>query len=343
MREVRHIKHDFPFADLSSHCLQRLQNAAYSLANQLHGAGANAKTVSTQSAGAQPMAASTSQTAGAQESAPQWSTDPSVAQSGPAAGTAVGQQGATSAVAQPVAPSAFAPAAATSAADGQAGAATSAAAQPMAASALVPAAVSSAAPVHAAGINTAANPLTARTSASSTNGQVPLSATMISGTSADSVAEGMQRAMANTQRLVNGQTIQAASGMASSQQQAAAPAMAFGSSMAGSQQQAQAADPTMPQATAPAVTSTSGMAATQAQPATPGRYHTPMLSPGRLDALALEDSGDDCGSVLGRKLRNVMFGCSLSQAGCSDHLSAAHGRNNGQQRAAYQRGAPHER
>lgn len=176
--------------------MQKLQNAAYAIANTLQGATIANK--------AQPTAAATAgmqASSGAQASSvPQWSTDPSLQQ--PAgASSAAGQQGASSGSAQPMAASAYNPSAASSALGQQD--AGSGSAQPTAA---------------------------AR--------QLPLSASMQDGTSANAVADGMQRAVQNAQNIKTAQSVDSATSMAApQQQQAAAPSLTSAATMAAPVQQ----------------------------------------------------------------------------------------------------------
>lgn len=231
--------------------VQKLQNAAYAIANTLQGATIANK--------AQPTAAATAgmqATSGAQASSvPQWSTDPSLQPA--SASSAADQQGASSGSAQPMAASAYNPSDASSAA-GQQGA-SSGSAQPTAALPYTSPAASSAAAQQDASSGSA-QPMAAAVPAASVMspmpwtsaaaGQLPLSASMQDGTSANAVADGMQRAVQNAQNIQNAQSADSATSMAAPQQQlaagAAAPAVTSATTMAAPVQQQAAGAPTGP-------------------------------------------------------------------------------------------------
>ena len=190
---------------------------------------------------------------GAQASyVPQWSTDPSLQQ--PAgASSAAGQQGASSGSAQPMAASAYSPSAASSATGQQD--ASSGSAQPLAAA--IPAA--------------SATSLMPWTTAAA--GQLPLSASMQDGTSANAVADGMQRAVQSAQNTQAAQSVDSAMSMAApQQQQAAAPALTSAATMAAPVQQ-QAAG---------ATTGTAVTLSSNAGPAQPTQQQSHTSTPGEL-------------------------------------------------------------
>lgn len=249
--------------------MQRLQDAAYSLHNKFEGADISsmpmAATIS------QPVQAAAAPTAGAragvaQALTPQWTIDPSLQQ--PSAGSAGGQQSASSgSSAQPMGASVITPYVAAPAAGSMQGV-NVASAQSMAAS------EASAAPAHVAGTNPSG-----ALQAPATVNQVPLPSSMQTGTAANAVADGMQRAVENAQgmryaRAARSATPQAisATAMAASEQSAApgpsAPAVADALAMAAAAPQQQGAQQQQAQ---PTIASAS-IAAPQQQAAQPNQH-----------------------------------------------------------------------
>ncbi len=248
--------------------LQRLQDAAYSLHNKLQGAEISsmpmAATVAQPGqAAAAPTAAAGTQAGVAQALTPQWTIDPSLQQPSAASSAASQQSASSGSSAQPMSASVATPSVLAPAADSVQGA-NVISAQPMAAS------EASAAPAHIAGTN----PSGALQMPGAAN-QVPLPSSMQTGTAANAVADGMQRAVANAQnmrnaraaRSANPQAISATAMAASEQTAAAAPAapavsdaLAMGATVP-QQQQAQ-----------PAIASSASMAAPQQQLAQPNQH-----------------------------------------------------------------------
>ena len=204
--------------------VQRLQDAAYSLHNKLQGAdiqsmpmaatiaqpvqadseqGTDIQSMPMAADVPQPASPAAAPTAGtragvAQALTPQWTIDPSLQQPS-GASSAAGQQSASSgSSAQPMSASVTTPSAAAQAADSTQGAAW-ASTQPMAAS------QASAAPAHVAGTN----PSGVLQMPTASN-QVPLPSSMQTGTAANAVADGMQRAVANTQNMRNARAARSA-------------------------------------------------------------------------------------------------------------------------------------
>ena len=259
--------------------MQKLQAAAYSLHNKLQGADISsmptAATIAQPGQAAAAPAAAGTQAGVAQALTPQWTIDPSLQQPASSASSAAGQQSASSGPsAQPMAASVTTPDVAAPAADGTQGV-TSVSAEPMAAS------EASAAPAHVAGTNPGGI-----LQAPGAVNQVPLPSSMQTGTAANAVADGMQRAVDNLQnmrnahaaRSVNPQAL-SATAMASSEQTAtpaAAPTSAVTDALAMAattpqQQQAQQ------QQSQPTMASTS-LAAPQQQAAQPNQHQASSTS-----------------------------------------------------------------
>ena len=252
--------------------MQKLQDAAYSLHNKFQGADISsmpmAATIAQPGQAAAAPAAAGTQAGVAQALTPQWTIDPSLQQPDSPASSAAGQQSASSgSSAQPMAASVTTPYVASPAADSVQGASVGSA-EPMAAS------EASAAPAHIAGTNPGGI-----LQAPGAVNQVPLPSSMQTGTAANAVADGMQRAVDNVQntrdaraaRSANPQSL-SATAMASSEQTAtpaAAPtsavtdALAMAATTPQQQQTQQQAQPT--------IASTS-MAAPQQQTAQPNQH-----------------------------------------------------------------------